>query len=98
MTAHQFLSYVRSPGHRLQARGGQLDPERDPVEAAADLHNRARVFGPGQRDARRHSASTVLAAASPPPPWFGVWYAKTQSRLSAVSPSNRVINPRFAPP
>ena len=42
--------------HRRHPRGRQLDRQRDPVEAAADLHHRARLVSVGQREARSHAA------------------------------------------
>ena len=42
-------------GHRRHPRGRQLDGQRDPVEASADLHHRVRLIGVGHREARRHA-------------------------------------------
>ena len=52
-------------GHRRHPRGRQLDGQRDPVEAAADLHHRGRLIGVGHREARRHTAGRVRRTGSP---------------------------------
>ncbi len=41
-------------GHRRHPRGRQLDGQRDPVEAAADLHHRGRLASVADREARRN--------------------------------------------
>jgi hypothetical protein len=42
--------------HRRHPRGRQLDRQRDPVQAAADLHHRVRLVSVGQQEARSHAA------------------------------------------
>jgi hypothetical protein len=41
---------------RRHPRGRQLDRQRDPVEAAADFDDRARLVSVAQREARSHTA------------------------------------------
>ena len=41
-------------GHGRHPRRGQFDGQRDPVQAAADLHHRGRLAILAHREARRH--------------------------------------------